>query len=158
MKKHVLKKSTQESCRNKGIFDLVAENFTGEVAILSVENDTEVKYSMSCQKVMFNGADAMLFLIRKPTNIEKMSRKLMEDKYRSVLLSTITHDIRTPLTIIKGNMEMLKDQVQAKGELFLEAIMVSITALEYFINDITVSRRRIGMIRMLRIWWKTILR
>jgi len=135
---HTLRNTVNEIHKNKGISQLVEENIIGEFAMVLNETDTDVKCSINLQKIFFKGEDAMLALFRPTSDIENLHRKLIEDKYRGVLLSTITHEIKTPLTIIKGNIETLKDYVSLKGMTHFNAMKISITFLEYFMHDITV--------------------
>ena len=139
MKKFVLKNKDNVCYDNKGVFELAKANISGSYAMMAAGNNTEVQYSMNCRKILFRGNEGTLFHIRESTDIEKTQRKLIEDKYRGVLLSTITHDIKTPLTIIKGNIEMLKDYAIGGSLQCINALLVAVNSLEYFVHDINVK-------------------
>ena len=138
MEKFVLKSKDNVCYNNKGVFELTKSGISGTYAMVAAGVNTDVQYSINCKKINFRGNEATLFHIRESTDIEKTHRKLIEDKYRGVLLSTITHDIKTPLTIIKGNVEILKDQVIGGDLHCINALLVAVNSLEYFVHDINV--------------------
>ncbi len=116
----------------------MAGNVLGTFGLIENQHDTEVKYTLTSKKIMFKKKEAQLFLIRDVTKLEQVHHRAVEEKYRGLLLSTITHDIRTPLTIIKGNIESLEEHVEKTGAGYLEAIKASANNLEYFMYDVSV--------------------
>lgn len=62
------------------------------------------------------------------------------EQYRKDLVTGISHDLRTPLTSIKGYMEGLRDGIAGTEEMkakYYEAIEVSVHNIENLINDLT---------------------
>ena len=99
-----------------------------------VGKDNKMKYSLSKKPIIFKDEEATLLILREFTSVEK----LQENKNKELLLSTITHDIKTPLTIIQGHMSLLNDFVQKEGILHYRAVLSATETLEYFLYDIIV--------------------
>ncbi|MDR3734835.1 MAG: hypothetical protein P4L10_04775 [Acidobacteriaceae bacterium] len=111
------------------------------------ENSTDVKYSMNIKSMVFNEVDAKLFLIRDSTDAEKLHQTLVEQKYRGALLSTVTHEFKTPLMIIRGNLESwISDNAEGKNVIQvgrttppqIQAALLATRTLKYFLRDISV--------------------
>ncbi len=134
----MLKNEESVSYEGKGISDLVREGVLGTFGMVEGQEGTDVKYVLTSRKILFKKREAQLFLIREATDMEKVHRRIIEEKYRGVLLSTITHDIRTPLTIIRGSIESLEDHVNVNGMEYLNTLKASVNNLEYLMYDATV--------------------
>ncbi len=98
-----------------------------------------LRYTMHKKSILFKGHEATLAIVRDFTPVENLQRKIAEGKYRAVLLSTITHDIKTPLTVILGNLSLLGPHVMRQGRDFFTAVSVATETLEFFMRDIIVS-------------------
>ncbi len=125
--------------KDKGIMEL-AEICTESEYVLTGEDATDVRFSLGVKKIVFNEIESTLFLIRDPTDSEKVYRKLVEQKYRGALLSTVTHEFKTPLMVIHGNLELIEIEVRALPGL-AQKVRASLTAakvLKYYLRDISV--------------------
>jgi len=100
--------------------------------------DSTLKYTLSKKSIIFKELDAILIIIRAFNKVEVIQRQITEEKFRTVLLSTITHDIKTPLTVIKSNLALLQDLVFPEGNNFYKATCVATDALEHYLRDIIV--------------------
>ncbi len=98
-----------------------------------------LQYTMQKKSIIFKESDAVLLIIRAFNKVETLHQKVTEDKFRTVLLSTITHDIKTPLTVIKSNLSLLQDLVTDTGQDFYRATCVATDALEHYLRDIIVT-------------------
>jgi len=116
----------------------LADQIEGEFLMVKKDSHTGVSYCLNCKKVVFHDVEATLFLIRGSTDTEKAHRKLVEEKYRGVLLSTITHELKTPLTIISGNLELVRTKCDQEDQAHLEAAMLAAKSLKYYLYDINV--------------------
>lgn len=156
MRRHTLRSDTDGAVfRGKGAWqvllifidvqELLNEHIEGTYVMTCGSTDTEVRYTLNAKKVVFNEVNSTLFLIRDTTHAERAYRKLVEEKYRGVLLSTITHELKTPLTIMSGNLELLsascRSVITPEDQAHLEAAMLAAKSLKYYLHDINVRRR-----------------
>ncbi len=59
------------------------------------------------------------------------------DDYRTHLIETLSHEMRTPLTVISGNLEMLQDvELEPEAERFREAINRGTTRMQRVVDDL----------------------
>jgi signal transduction histidine kinase len=111
----------------------------GTYALTDKKEDSKINFTLWKEKVQFKGESSSLFVIVQSNEIDKLKSKLIEDKYRGVLLSTITHEIKTPLTIIKGNLLVMEKHLEPAAKDNLLAANIAVDTLEYFAYDIRVS-------------------
>ncbi|MDR3549213.1 MAG: histidine kinase dimerization/phospho-acceptor domain-containing protein [Candidatus Pacebacteria bacterium] len=121
-----------------GILELTKEKVEGEFVVLL---GNEVRYSLSCKRIVFTQLPATLFMLQACSNTERTHQRLMEERYRGVILSTVTHELKTPLTVISGNLELVQRNVRENDEdrLRIEAAVQATKALKYYIHDINVT-------------------
>ena len=66
-----------------------------------------------------------------------MARRLKDiDEQRRNLLADITHELRTPITVIQGNIEGVLDGVYAADEAHLKSILEEIQRLSHLVDDL----------------------
>lgn len=64
------------------------------------------------------------------------------DDYRIHLIETLSHEMRTPLTVISGNLEMLQDvELDPEAERFREAINRGTTRMQRVVDDLLLLAR-----------------
>ncbi|MFZ5988810.1 MAG: ATP-binding protein [Bacillota bacterium] len=71
---------------------------------------------------------------------EAIVKQLKYDEERNEFIASITHDLKTPITSIKGHIEGLKDGVadtQEKKEKYIDIMYKKITDMDRLINDLT---------------------
>ena len=62
--------------------------------------------------------------------------KNIQDDYRRSIINSLSHDLKTPLTIISGSAESLKENVNPeKREFYENAIIENVRYTESIIND-----------------------
>lgn len=75
----------------------------------------------------------------------QMQRQQDNDKRRSRLMASISHDLRTPLTSIQGYVEGLQDGIVKDKETYdryLETILIKTEALNHLIDDLSVFAKQ----------------
>jgi signal transduction histidine kinase len=75
---------------------------------------------------------------------DSVEERLRYEKYRKELINGISHDLRTPLTSIKGYVEGLRDGIATTPEKklqYYEAIEKSVVSLEHLVDDLTSFSR-----------------
>ena len=72
------------------------------------------------------------------TLAEQTHAKVTEGKYSQLMLSTINHDLKTPLTAIQSSLMLLDQYVQPNGLEYLKTAQISTTLFEYYIYDLVV--------------------
>ena len=103
------------------------------------KSEDSIEYTMHLKKMRIRQKDATVFVLSEPSDVEKIHTQLTEEKFRGVLLSTITHEIKTPLTVIQGSLKNIMPFVLPEGEEQLQGAEVAVHTLEYFIYDVIVS-------------------
>lgn len=96
-------------------------------------------FSLNKKSIIFKDQEAILLIIREYSLVEKIQRRVSENKYREVLLSTVSHDIKTPLTIIEGNMTLLSDFIKEEGMEYYKAVYTATEMLDFFFQDLHVK-------------------
>ncbi len=116
---------------------VTAEQMT-EAQYLAYDNNQNLRYNIEKRTVSFKGVEASLLFIREATRLEQAHTKATEEKYKHQVLRTITHDLKTPLTIIKGQLSVLPTYVSEEGQKYLTAAQISTASFEYYIYDLIV--------------------
>ncbi len=98
-----------------------------------------LQYVIDRRTVDFKNHDASLLFIRDSTALEQAHVKITETKYSQLIISTITHDLKSPITAIQGHLAVLPPFVTEKGQAYLKAAQLTAQAFEYYIYDLVVS-------------------
>ncbi len=76
-------------------------------------------------------------------------RLQISDEMRRNLLADVTHEMRTPLTVIQGNLEGLVDGVYPRDDAHLEPILEEIRVLSRLIDDLrTLALAESGALKL----------
>lgn len=80
----------------------------------------------------------ILYYLRNVSSSIKLSKAKSKTKYLSLYMSSITHDFRTPLSIIEGNMEQMAIVLHEDKELMqnISNIRKSVSILTLLVQDI----------------------
>jgi signal transduction histidine kinase len=108
-----------------------------EEKILKDENK-EKAISVKFEKIIFENEMTNLYVFKDNTLIQKIEKAEAESKYKEILMTTVTHELRTPVNGIKGNLELLKDHTSQDGKIFIKVSLHSCDLLINLINDILV--------------------
>ncbi len=80
---------------------------------------------------------------------DSLEKQWNMEKSRKIQISALAHDIKTPLTIIKGNSELLSETCQDKNYLkYNENVLKSANEIEHYLKlliDITKSENSIRL-------------
>lgn len=97
-----------------------------------------MRFIIDKSNVLMKGEEAALLFIRDSNLLEQTHVRVTETKYSQLLISTVTHDLKSPITAIQGNLAILPPYVSDKGSLYLKAAQIAAQAFEYYIYDLVV--------------------
>lgn len=97
-----------------------------------------LKYVMYMHTLIIDNEETYLLFLAKPTLEEQSHAKFTENKYSQLIISTITHDLKSPITIMQGNMQLLEGHVDDQGINYYNMLKISIHSFEYYIYDLIV--------------------
>lgn len=66
------------------------------------------------------------------------------EEERSLMLSSISHDLRTPLAALRASVEAIRDGVAPDPDLYLSGMERQITALAALVNDLQLHSRLVS--------------
>lgn len=66
------------------------------------------------------------------------------EQERSMMLSSISHDLRTPLAALRASVEAIRDGVAPDPDLYLSGMERQITALAALVNDLQLHSRLVS--------------
>ncbi len=74
------------------------------------------------------------------------------ERERSLMLSSISHDLRTPLTALRASVEAIRDGVAADPDMYLSGMERQVRALSALVDDLHLHSRLVsGTIELQRI-------
>ncbi len=122
---------------------LGGETLQGEIVVLH-RQDAEIWLSASAAPI--RGADgALLGVVGTATDITPL-RMLQEEQ--AVSLHAISHDLRSPLTVISGHAKLLQDSLQHAGiknkEIHLDAILQGVRQMNHMLEGLAETARLEG--------------
>ena len=102
-----------------------------------------LKFTIDKRVLLIKNKEAILYSIKDLNKEEQEHAKITESKYRQLIVSTITHDLKSTISAIIGNLNVLKDHINEKSDKYFKAAQISAMKFEYYIYDITVYLYRI---------------
>ena len=88
--------------------------------------------------IIFEENDSILHLIQDVTEIKEIENLKAENKFTSVLIAAVTHELRTPTNAILNSMTTLKPLVDNQHLELITVCEQSCEMLIYLIDDIMV--------------------
>jgi len=74
------------------------------------------------------------------------------ERERSLMLSSISHDLRTPLTALRASVEAIRDGVAADPDMYLSGMERQVRALSALVDDLQLHSRLVsGTVELQRI-------
>lgn len=70
---------------------------------------------------------------------QKTHAKIIERKYSHLVLSTIAHDFKTPISTVQANLDLLNAHVSEQGSSHLNIAQTTLEAFKYYIYDLIVT-------------------
>ena len=119
-----------------GILNLA--QFAYEQKFLIHDSSHTLKFIIDKRRVIIKEEEVNLLSILPSTLAEQTHAKVTENKYSQLLISTISHDLKSPITVIQGNLEVINQYINPEGLEHLKAAQVSATTFEYYIYDLVV--------------------
>lgn len=105
---------------------------------LVYDKDHTLKFIIDKRKMLIGNDEAFLLSI-SPVNItEQTHAKATENKYSQLIVATVTHDLKSPIARIQGNLDVLEQYIKEEGVIHLKAAQVAATAFEYYLYDLVV--------------------
>ena len=80
---------------------------------------------------VLNSLDIMAKDLKK-----SLTKKWEIEKSQRDIIESVTHDIRTPITLIKGNLELIKESADSENALYISDIENGVTRLEVYVNKL----------------------
>ena len=92
----------------------------------------------------------ILYMLKDLTNYEKVKDLKSKKKFQRIYLASITHDFRTPLSIISGNTELLLELENNKEKRkYIQYINKASTMLSFLVQDILdFSQLKAGCLKL----------
>ena len=120
----------------KQVKDINGDTYTVHFMI----NDNFTKTYMSVMIIIalvYLFIDAGFVLIISKISYEKLKGFYRNEDYRKALMSSMAHDLKTPLTVMSGYAENLKENVQTeKREHYADAILENTNYMNGIITDV----------------------
>lgn len=108
----------------------------GVINIASLERDAFTRKESELMKLWAESVKIALDRIEKIKDLEESQKELIKEKKRmSNFVSFVTHDVRNPLQIAKGNLDIVQSEVDNDR---LDTVEDSLNRIETIISDIKV--------------------
>ena len=99
------------------------------------EKDLKIKQ----KRITFGLKEAVLILIQDVTEINKLVKIEAEDQYSTLLIATVTHELRTPTNAIANSITILRKNAPPNQSKVLDICEKSCKILLFLIDDIMVE-------------------
>ena len=121
---------------SKQVKDINGDTYT--IHFMMSDNFTKAYMSvMIIIALVYLFIDAGLVLIISKISYEKLKGFYRNEDYRKALMNSMAHDLKTPLTVMSGYAENLKENVQTeKREHYAEAILENTNYMNGIITDV----------------------
>ena len=104
-----------------------------------IHNDKNVlKFIVDKHQLVIKNRNASLFFIIDSSKLEQEHAKITENKYSQLIVSTITHDFKSPIAAIQGNLDALESNVDEEFIKYLKAAQIAAKNFEFYIYDLIV--------------------
>jgi K+-sensing histidine kinase KdpD len=80
----------------------------------------------------------LLFLLVSDTT-QQTHAKIIETKYSRLVISTIAHDLKTPVSVIQGNLYLLNNHIHKEGIPHLDAALTTLESFKHYLYDLVVN-------------------
>lgn len=102
---------------------------------LELSNDLLIELKIA--KGIYEDAEIFILTFIDCTLAKKMEKLKWKSKQKTLTMSMISHELRTPVNSILGSLENIKNQVSPEVKVYLELAKNSCHMLSYQINDLT---------------------
>lgn len=88
--------------------------------------------------ITFQNQNARLIAFADCSAAQKIEKAEAESKYKTLLISAVSHEIRTPIGAVIGTLDIIKPLIPKEKLSLLEKVKASCDMIEFHINDLTV--------------------
>ena len=96
----------------------------------------EVKFELKYKKILFKNKMCLILILRDVELLEKLNKAKVEEKYKKIIITTISHEFRTPMTSILSGVNLAYDETSNEGKEYLDCAKESAESLLFFFEDI----------------------
>lgn len=122
---------------------LINNNFIMGEKYFAHDMTRTLRFIICMQNLLINGTNTLLLFITEPSLEEQNFARTTENKYSQLLISTITHDLKTPLMVLKENLSLVSNYVSDEGINYLNMLQTELQFYEYYIYDLVVFLKAI---------------
>ncbi len=101
--------------------------------IEDIEKLIEIKF----HNITFQGQKARLISLSDCSAAQRLEKAQADSKYKTLLISTVSHEIRTPVGAVSGIIELIKEYIPKEKQDLLEIAKISCEMIVFHINDLT---------------------
>jgi nitrogen-specific signal transduction histidine kinase len=111
----------------------------------------ELLVELKVNRVIFDNNEAKLVSLTDCTSARSLEKIKSECKYKTILISNISHELRTPVNAILGTLDLVKDFIPKESAKLLEISKECCNMITSHINDLTVTvNLNIGLWQVIR--------
>jgi signal transduction histidine kinase len=75
---------------------------------IQTENGRYKSFEATCNPIELDGRNCLLTIIKDQTDFEELTKERMNEKFQKILIASVTHEIRTPINIQQGMLDMIE--------------------------------------------------
>lgn len=111
--------------------------------------NSESLIQLRIHNITFRNQEAKLIAFVDCSAAQKIEQAESESKYKTLLISTVSHEIRTPIGAVLGTLDLLKPFTPKENHNLLEIARLSCEMIIFNINDLTVFCSLISINRIM---------
>ena len=121
------------------VFDLNEEDVVGDEEMMEdTFTDIDSVVSITRKSILFEEERSYILGVQDVSFIRDLNEAKTQMKYKSMLMATFTHDMRTPVNSITAMLEIIKTQIPPNLMKYLNIANSSCFLLLHLIHDILV--------------------
>ena len=109
-----------------------------EIIKYKIQNGSVLELRIGTINIIFRGRESVGIIIEDLTVINKIEREKVSREFQSRMVRTITHDIRTPLNLINGSVEILESLSEGRTKemqsIYVRSIKSGVRCLLEFVE------------------------
>lgn len=100
--------------------------------------NSESLVQLKIHKLSFQNVNARLIFFNDCSGAQTIEQVQSENKFKTLLLSTTSHEIRTPISAVMGVFDLIKPHLPEDKQKYIEIGRQSCEMIVFHINDLTV--------------------
>ena len=118
--------------------DFVEEfQFSGGKAHAFLEIYDDQSIELKIMKGIYENQNALFITFVDCSLAQKLEKAKSENRYKTLIMSTVGHELRTPVNAVLGSLEAITPYIPPEGQTYIEIAKNSCHMLSYQINDLT---------------------